>query len=288
MLERNKKQISIIIPAYNEESKIGEILDVLTSNIGLQDMDYEIIVVNDGSSDRTAEIIKKYDVRLIEHEQNKGYGASLKTGIYYAQYNIIAITDADGTYPVNKIPELVSFIDEYDMVVGARVGDNVNLPLIRRPAKWILNKYANYLVRYKIPDLNSGLRIFKKDVYEKFRGILPPGFSFTTTITLAFLSNDHRIKYIPIDYFKRGGKSKIKPIRDTINFFSLITRTSLYFHPLRVYAPVSLLLLGLGLILFGYDIYMKDVTDKTMMVFLWGIQFGILGLLADMISRQRR
>ena len=280
-----KQQVSIVIPVYNEESEIGTVLDNLLISVKSQDMDYEIIIVDDASLDKTAEIIKKYDVKLVQHERNKGYGAALKTGIHYAKYDIIAITDADGTYPVNKIPELVSFINDYDMVVGAR--KFVHLPLIRRPAKWILNKYANYLVKDRIPDINSGLRVFKKNIYEKFRGILPPGFSFTTTITLAFLSNDYRVKYMPIDYFKRGGKSKIKPIRDTVNFFSLITRTSLYFHPLRVYAPISLLFIGIGLVLFGYDIYMRDLTDKTMMVFLWGIQFGILGLLADMISRKR-
>ncbi len=282
-----KQQISIVIPAYNEETKIGDVLNNLFSDIKLQNIEYEIIVVDDGSKDKTAEVVKRYDVQLIQHEQNKGYGASLKTGIYSAQYNIIAITDADGTYPINKIPDLVSFINKYDMVVGARTGKYVEMPLIRRPAKWILSKYANYLVQDNIPDLNSGLRVFKKDVFKKFRGILPNGFSFTTTITLALLNDGYRVKYMPIDYFKRGGKSKIRPIHDTINFFSLITKVSLYFNPLRVFMPISLSLLGLGVIFLGYDILMKDITDKTMMIFLWGMQFGILGFLADMISQRR-
>jgi hypothetical protein len=172
------------------------------------------------------------------------------------------------------------------MVVGAR--NQIELPLIRRPAKWLLNKYANYLVKYQIPDLNSGLRVFKKDVYKKFRGMLPSGFSFTTTITLALLSNDYQIKYLPINYFKRGGKSKIRPIRDTINFFSLVTRVSLYFNPLRVFMPIALLLLTMGVVSLGYDLYQRDITDRTMIVFLWGMQFGVMGLLADMISRLRR
>ena len=162
------------------------------------------------------------------------------------------------------------------------------MPLTRRPAKWILRKYANYLVKQKIPDLNSGLRVFKKDIFEKFRSILPSGFSLTSTITLALLSNDYRVKYVPIDYYKRGGKSKIKPIRDTINFFSLITRASLYFNPLRVFVPIALSLLGIGSVLLGYDIFVsQNITDKTIMILLWGMQFGILGLLADMISHRR-
>ena len=283
--ENTKKQVSIIIPAYNEELRIGSVLDNLLNIIKLWDVEYEIIVVDDSSNDKTAEILKKYDIKSIRHEQNKGYGASLKTGIHFAQYDIIVIADADGTYPMNKIPELVNFIDEYDMVVGAR--KYIKLPLMTRPAKWILNKYANYLVKYKIPDLNSGLRVFKKDVYSKFKGLLPNGFSFTTTITLALLSSDYLVKYVPIDYFKRAGKSKIKPIRDTINFFSLITRTSLYFNPLRVFAPIAFLLLVLGTVSFVNDIYMRDITDKTVMLFLWGMQFGIMGFLADMISKKR-
>ncbi|MFH1899687.1 MAG: glycosyltransferase family 2 protein [Patescibacteria group bacterium] len=285
--ENTKNQISIIIPAYNEEQRIGIVIDNLLANIALQNMDCEIIVVDDGSLDKTAEIVKRYDVQLIQHEHNKGYGASLKTGIYYAKYNVIVITDADGTYPIDQIPKLVNFINEYDMVVGARIGKHVKIPLIRQPIKWFLNKYANYLVQDNIPDLNSGLRVFKKDVFKKFRGILPNGFSFTTTITLALLSDGYRVKYMPINYFKRGGKSKIRPIRDTINFFSLITKVSLYFNPLRVFMPISFLLLSLGVIFLGYDIWMRDITDKTMMAFLWGMQFGILGFLADMISQRR-
>jgi len=285
MLNNENRRVSVVIPAYNEESKIGEVLDKLMAVIG---QNGEIIVVDDGSSDRTAEIAKKSGVGLIQNERNKGYGASLKEGIRRAQYNLIAITDADGTYPVERILEFVNLIGDYDMVVGARTGNHVKVPLIRRPAKWFLNKYANYLVRGKIPDLNSGLRVFKKDVFEKFQNLLPDGFSFTTTITLAFLSNNYRVRYISIDYFERKGKSKIRPIRDTINFFSLVTRTALYFNPLRVFMPISLSFLTVGFILLAYEIFVaQDITDKTMILFLWGMQFGIMGLLADMISKRR-
>ena len=291
-MSENKKntehQISIIVPAYNEQSIIGEVLNNLLSNVKLEKMEREIIVVDDGSGDKTAEIAKKYNVRLIQHEHNKGYGASLKTGIRSAQHSTIVIVDGDGSYPIDAISELVGFIDDYDMVVGARTGKRVEIPLMRRPAKWILNKYANYLVKDKIPDLNSGLRVFKKEVFEKFQSILPSGFSFTATITLALLSNDYRVKYIPINYDKRGGKSKFRPIRDTFNFFSLITRASLYFNPLRVFMPISLSLLGLGGVLLVYDVFfLQNISDKTVMIFLWGMQFGILGLLADIISHRR-
>ncbi|OGZ34025.1 MAG: hypothetical protein A3I88_02595 [Candidatus Portnoybacteria bacterium RIFCSPLOWO2_12_FULL_39_9] len=283
-----RRAVSIVIPAYNEESRIGAVLNDLLAMIKSWNIECEIIVVDDGSKDKTAQIAGGFDVQLVQHKQNKGYGASLKTGIRQARYNIIGIADADGTYPVERVPELVRFIGEYDMAVGARVGKNVKMPLFRRPAKWLLNKYANYLVQEKIPDLNSGLRVFKKDVFEKFRSILPNGFSFTTTLTLALLSNDYQVRYIPIDYFERGGKSKIRPFRDTVNFFTLITKTSLYFNPLRVYMPIALSLLGFGAISFGYDIFvLQNITDRTMALFLWGVQLGVIGLLADMMSHRR-
>ncbi len=293
ILKMDKKNInqpvSIILPVYNEEGEIKGVLKELVSVFGASRRKYEIIIVDDASSDKSAQLIGGFGAKIIKHEKNKGYGAALKTGIRKAKYDIIAICDADGTYPVGKIPELVSYIGKYDMAVGARKGATVNMPLARKPAKWFLSKYANYLTKEDIPDINSGLRAFKKDVFERFQNILPSGFSFTTTITLALLSNDYQVKYIDIDYYKRGGQSKIKPIRDTVNFFSLITRTSLYFNPLRIFMPVALFLLAVGFGVFIYSIIVfKNISDITLIIFLWGVQLAMIGLLADMISRQQK
>lgn len=294
MFEENnsqpQKQVSIVIPAYNEEANISVLLNDLLAVVNLADWESEVLVVDDGSTDQTADIASQFTaIRLIRQEHNRGYGAALKLGISQARFGIILIIDADGTYPVKRIPELVGLIGDYDMVVGARTGSHVKIPLNRRPAKWLLNKYANYLVKERIPDLNSGLRAFKKDIFEKFRGLIPNGYSFTTTITLAFFNNNYRVKYLPIDYYKRGGRSKIRPIRDTINFFSLVTRTSLYFNPLRVFMPITVLLLLGGVILLGYDVLITDnISDKTILIFFFGMQFGLIGLLADIISRQRQ
>lgn len=288
MSDSQKNGVSIVIPAYNEEQNIAETIDALINSPRLKEINCEVVVVDDGSKDRTAEIVRSYPVRLVRHEENRGYGAALKTGIRLARYDTIAMADADGSYPVASIYDLIALMDEYDMVVGARNGTYAKVNFTRHAIKWFLNKYANYLVKYKIPDLNSGMRVFKKDVFEKYRNLLPNGFSFTTTITLALLANDYRVKYAPIDYFSRGGRSKFRPIRDTLNFIVLITRTSLYFNPLRVYLPIAFVFLILGLGLLGYDIFvLRDISDKTTMVFLWGIQFGMVGLLADMISHRR-
>ena len=204
--------ISIIIPVYNEQQIIGETITELIKIMDGYTYQYEIVVVNDGSKDKTGEIIKKVKhgkMHYIEHAQNQGYGASLKTGIHQALYEYVLIIDADGSYPPEHIPVLMDSIANNDMVVGARTGKDVKMPLIRKPAKWFINKLANFLVAKTIPDLNSGMRLMKKEIVQKFLKILPNGFSFTTTITLAMLTNDCKAKFVPINYYKRKGKSKI-------------------------------------------------------------------------------
>ena len=201
------KRVSIIIPAYNEEGMIGRVLSEVNKVMKNSNWGYETMVIDDGSSDGTGRIAEKKGARLISHLRNRGYGAALKTGIRNAKNDTILITDADGTYPAKEIPQLLKEMKDYDMVVGARTGEEVRMPFFRRPAKFFLNRLASYLSERKIPDINSGLRAFKKDIALKYFHILPPKFSFTTTLTLAFLSDDYLVKYIPIDYRKRRGRS---------------------------------------------------------------------------------
>jgi glycosyltransferase involved in cell wall biosynthesis len=284
-----ENNVSIIIPAYNEENGIIDVINEIETLLVEKKINNEIIIVDDGSTDKTKEKVSSTNARLIEHQQNRGYGAALKTGIKASIYDQIAIIDADGTYPVNYLIELIDNKKNYDMVVGARTGKNVSIPLIRRPAKWALNKLANFLTNYKIPDLNSGLRLFKKNSLLKFLHILPDGFSFTTTITIAMITNNFNVKYIPIDYEKRIGKSKIRPIYDTLNFISLITRMVIYFKPLRVLMPIGLTLLTIDLVKIIYDIQNYDWHIATSTILLGIIAFNtiILALVADMITTIR-
>ena len=287
--------MSIIVPVYNEAgsilSTIQELEEVMSSE--WQELEYNIIIVNDGSTDETeSKLTNNYftNTKIITHPSNFGYGAALKTGIRNAQYECVIITDADGTYPNERIPELIKIFREgnYDMVVGARVGDNVKIPLIRKPAKWFITKLASYLTGTKIPDLNSGLRVMKKEVVEKYIKILPDGFSFTSTITLAMLTNGYSVKYAPIDYFKREGKSKIKPIQDTLNFIQLVIRTVLYFNPLRIFIPLSLFLVLLAfLVLFGSWVLTGKAMDVTFGVILMtAVMVIVIGMLADLIDKR--
>jgi len=279
-------KFSIIVPCYNEAGSIVSTLKELQAFEG----DYEIIVVDDGSDDNTYDLACTFGVTVVRHEKNKGYGASLKTGIKRAMHDIIVITDADGTYPNEMIPSLVKeFVEnKLDMVVGARIGDKVNIPLIRRPAKWVLNKLANVLTGVKIPDLNSGLRVMEKSIIMRFYNIICDGFSFTTTITLCMLTNDYDVKYIPINYFVRHGKSKIKPIRDTLNFVQLILRTCMYFNPLKIFIPVSVLLFFSAFAVLGGSYFllgkMMDVTFGV--ILMSSVTILAIGMLADLIDKR--
>ena len=284
---------SIIIPVYNEEkniiSTVNEIQEVFAAS---SIKEYEVIVVDDGSTDNTARVLKEshLHVLLVSHEQNKGYGASLKTGIRKSKYDIIAITDADGTYPVKEIPKLYREMSDCDMAVGARTGKKVKIPLVRRPAKWLLAKLANYLAETKIPDMNSGLRLFRKNDALRLFSILPNGFSFTTTLTLAMLTNDMQVKFLPINYMKRKGKSKIRPLRDTLNFVRLIVRTILYFNPLKVFVPIALLLFLLSLGIFLYSAFALDrILDTTVSIlFVAGLHMLSIGMIADIIDKRNK
>ncbi len=283
----DKIKISIIVPAFNEEGGIEKVIADLKKHLN---QEREIIVVNDGSTDRTKEVVEKItDIKVINHFRNRGYGAALKSGIQKSQGDYILIIDADGTYPTESIPELISEIDNFDMVVGARINTQSKIPVSRKPAKWFLGKLANYLASTKIPDLNSGFRIIRKDVLMKFINLLPNGFSFTTTITLALLTNNYQVKYLPIDYYKREGKSKIKPIRDTLNFLQLIIRTVLYFNPLKVFIPFSLMIFAIAIGIAIYSIlFTPGFMDVTFVLFCsTALQAFFFGLIAELITHTK-
>ena len=278
--------ISIIIPAYNEEGAITEGIREVVAVMEKTDITYELIVVDDGSADRTAELARAEEgVRVIQKPENQGYGAALKSGIAKAKYDIIVITDADGTYPADQIPVLCEqLVEGYDMVVGARVGSNVAIPMVRKPAKWFLGKLASYLAGRPIPDLNSGLRVMRKSLIMRFIHLLPQGFSFTTTITLSALCSGSLVKYSKIDYLARIGQSKIRP-GHAFDFLLLIVRTIVYFHPLKIFLPLGGVFFVGGLGKFIYDIYIGNLSESTLLGIFGAAGLWSVGLLSDQISK---
>ena len=283
--------ISIVIPAYNEQDGLGRVLEDLCRLMEENEFLKEIIVVDDASDDSTADVADRQErVVVLRHRGNRGYGAALKTGIRHAQHDLICITDADGTYPHKRIPDLVDRMQRegWDMVIGARTGEKVAIPLLRRPAKWVLGRLASFVAGEPILDLNSGLRIFRKESAVRWFNMLPDGFSFTTTITLAMLTNGYLVGYVPINYHARIGRSKIRPIRDTLGFFQLVLKMALYFAPLKVFLSLSVMLLLLAISWGLYSTFvlgaLADVS--TLIIASAGIQTAMTGMLAELINRR--
>jgi glycosyltransferase involved in cell wall biosynthesis len=276
--------LSIVIPAYNEEGAVRQIIEDVRREMDPTGVPYEVIVIDDGSSDRTLEIARETGAIVDNNQVNTGYGASLKRGIRHAQYEYVAIIDADGTYPARYLPDMLLMCRHQDMVVGDRGAAMKNVPWIRKPAKWVLNTFASFLAERRLNDLNSGLRVFRKSELVPFIPLLPQKFSFTTTITLCMSCNGKRMIYTPIEYGKRVGKSKIRPV-DFLNFIILVLRMTVLFNPLRVFIPLGLALMAVGVIKFVYDIYMDNLSETTIFAFLSALIIWSWGLIADMISR---
>ena len=286
--KRTKRLVSIVVPVYNEVETAEKILRDIIQVMKDGRAAFEVIAVDDGSDDGSLQNVRLPNVRVIRHEKNRGYGAAVKTGIRHAQGEAVIITDADGTYPISQIPRLldVYWEKDCDMVVGARTGEQASIPIVRRPAKWVVNKLANVLSGVRIPDLNSGLRVMKKDVLETYIRMLPDGFSLTTTITLAMLTNGFEVEYVSIDYYKRRGNSKIRPFADTLGFVQLILRTIVFFNPMKIFFPLSMVFFLLGFGFLVRDLIRLNLAQTSVFLLMSGGLILAIGLLADLITRK--
>jgi polyisoprenyl-phosphate glycosyltransferase len=282
--------VTVVLPCFNERDHVE--LEIKRIRAALEDagLEYELICVDDGSTDGTREILEATPgIRTILLPRNQGSGTARRIGTQQATGRVVVWTDADMTYPNERIPELVAQLDDtYDQVVGARKTEAGTYKLFRVPAKWAIRKLAAYLTGTTIPDLNSGLRAFKRKVAEPYLRLLPPGFSCVTTITLAFLSNGHPVKYVPIDYFKRAGRSKFHPFKDAYNYIIQVLRMVMYFNPLRMLMPVALTLLAATFVKAGIDLVVHDlrVAGSTVLVGLAAFNIMAIALLADLVVRR--
>jgi len=278
------RDLSVVIPAFNEEKGIGQTVAEVHNSLSSLPIDFEIIVVDDGSTDGTREAAEKSGAKVISSNENLGYGAALKRGITAGSSTYVAIIDADGTYPATSLAEMLKRARFADMVVGARSAAMTNVPWIRRPAKFMLTGFANFLTRRKIPDLNSGMRVFPRISLMRFLPLLPAGFSFTTTITLCMICSDMTVEYLPVDYRRRIGRSTMRSV-DFLNFLMLIVRAIVLFNPLRVFLPIGTVLFALGMSKVVYDIFIGNLSESAVLGILSAIMIWSVGLLADMISR---
>jgi glycosyltransferase involved in cell wall biosynthesis len=277
-------ELAVILPAFNEAGGITDTLNRVRDVLAAFPCSSEIIVIDDGSTDGTGQRAAECGARVITHAWNRGYGAALKSGILATGARAVMIMDADCTYPPDAIPRLYSKLDGADMAVGARALSSSGVAWVRRPGKWMLNRFASYLIGRHIPDLNSGQRVMKRETVLKYMHLCPSGFSFTSTITLAMLANGHNVVYEPIDYTRRTGRSKIRASHFA-SFILLVVRAIVLFNPLKVFLPAGAVafLIGVGKLI--QDIVLQNLSETAVMAFLSAMTIWAVGLLADMISR---
>lgn len=277
------KKISFIIPAYNEAGSVAEIVE----SVKKLPLDGEIIVIDDGSTDQTAKQAEAAGAKVISHQVNRGYGASIKTGINTASHKILAFIDADVQQEADDFLEMSRFIDEYDMVVGARVTQS-HSPLWRKPGKKLIEMLANYLAGHKIPDLNSGLRLVKRDAIKPYLNIFPDGYSFSTTSTIFFLKEGLLIKYVPITVKKRVGKSALK-IHHGFDTIILVLRLITLFEPLKIFLPASLIIFLVGLVWAVREFILFHSFGATSIILgITSLLVFFVGLISDQIASLRK
>ena len=289
--------VSIVLPCYNEQDHVVAEVERICGAMDASGYAYELVAYDDASTDATFarlhEVAPRFPhLRVVHFDRNGGAGTVRRVGTQRARGEIVVWTDADMTYPNERIPELVQLLDKdlsLDQVVGARTSEEGSHKILRVPAKWFIRKLAERLTNTKIPDLNSGLRAFRREVALPYLRLLPPGFSCVTTITIAFLSNQHDLRYIPIDYAKRSGKSKFRFVSDAYRYILQVLRMVMYFNPLKVLMPVALTLLGIGIAkgIFDLAVHPLRVAVNTVLIFVTGLIIASLALLADLIVRSR-
>lgn len=277
---------SIIIPAYNEEANLGQVLDNLKDLPGCA----EIIVIDDGSIDNTADIAQKRDVSLIQHSFNMGYGASLKTGILAAKTDYVITVDSDGQHRSKDVQVISDHAQQYDMVVGVRDKSSYQVPM-RKPGKILFHWFVNYISKRKIPDINSGLRSFKVEVIKKYLHLMPEGFSFSATSTVALIRMNHNIHYTSIHVLPRQqAKSSLRFFEDGLRAFMLVLNLTVLFSPYRIFLPISALFFLAGVITFIVDFSYAsfNVTDSMVMFFLTSCIIFSMGIICEQVSAMRR
>ena len=289
--------VSIILPCYNEQDHVVAEVERICGAMDASGYGYELVAYDDASTDQTLarlhEAVPSFPhLRIVHFDRNGGSGTVRRIGTQQARGEIVVWTDADMSYPNGRIPELVQMLEKdpaLDQVVGARTSEEGSHKILRVPAKWFIRKLAEKLTNTKIPDLNSGLRAFRRQVALPYLRLLPPGFSCVTTITIAFLSNQHEVRYVPIEYAKRAGTSKFRFVSDAYRYILQVLRMVMYFNPLKVLMPVALSLLGLGIAkgIFDTVVHPLRLAVNTVLIFVTGLIIASLALLADLIVRSR-
>jgi glycosyltransferase involved in cell wall biosynthesis len=278
--------VSVVLPVYNEAGHLAQEIKRIRTALERSSYSFELIVVDDGSTDGSAaELDQIGDIHLIRFRSNRGTGSARRAGTRAARGRVVVWTDVDMTYPNEDIPRLVDELAGHDQVVGARLTEKGSKKAARVAAKWSMRKLASYLAEEPILDLNSGFRAFRRSVANQFLHLLPRGFSCVSTLTMAFLLNGYSVKYLPIEYEVRAGRSKFHWWRDTHRYLQQVIRMIMAWQPLRIFVPLGLALLALGVAKLGYDLVAHPVrvATNTLLILFASLQVFAVGLLADLV-----
>lgn len=283
--------VSVVLPVHNERDNILPEVERIRAALDASPYRYEIICVDDASTDGSAEVLGGLTgVTLITSDVNRGSGASRRVGTRAARGTYVVWTDVDLTYPNERIPELLASMDGHDQVVGARRTEEGTLKALRVPAKWFIRRLAQYLVDTPIPDLNSGLRVFRRDVADQYLHRLPNGFSCVTTMTMSFLADNYSVHYVDIDYSPRAGESKFHWYRDTRRYLTQVIRMTLSYEPLRVFGPLGFVVGLMATVKLLVDWLTRgfSLAGNTLVLVTAAFNILLIGLLADLVVRSTR
>jgi glycosyltransferase involved in cell wall biosynthesis len=279
--EKSVALLSIIIPAKNEAAIIGEVV----ASIRKLHPQAEVLVVNDGSEDDTAALATKAGAKVVTHPISLGNGAAIKSGARAASGEIFVMMDGDGQHKADDIQSLIDMLDEgYDMAIGARDSSS-HADVGRLAANGLYNVFASMISGHRILDLTSGFRAVRADLFKKFLYLLPNGFSYPTTITMAFLRSGYPVTFIPIKAEKRTGTSHIRPVRDGLRFMAIIFKIATLYAPLKVFLPISGLFFISGLSYYGYTYFtMGRFTNMSMLIISASVIIFLIGLISEQIT----
>ena len=282
-MNNSRSEVNIILPAYNEEDS----LRILLPDLKLKYPDYQIIVINDGSTDSTAEVCKDNGIEVVSHPYKMGNGASIKTGARSADCDVIVFMDADGQHATEDVQRLLDKMQEgFDMVVGAR-HSGTHTSTLKLFGNSFYNRFASLMTGNKISDLTSGFRAVRTDIFRKYLYLMPNGFSYPTTSTMAFFRSGHAVTYIPIRAEKRteNTTSNIKILKDGVRFFIIILKICALFSPMRLFLPLSTAVFLIGLVHYAYTYFMYHrFTNMSALLFISSLMIFLIGILSEQIS----
>lgn len=272
---------SIVLPARNEKPGLMKLLPALKQKFPFA----EIIVVNDGSEDQTIDVCAQHSVRVISHPYSMGNGAAIKSGARHASHDRIVFMDADGQHNPDDIPALLAEMEKgYEMVVGAR-NPSTHASVPRRLANHMFNTLASIMTGFQIRDLTSGFRVVRARHFRKFLYLLPNGFSYPTTSTMAFFKSGLPVGYVQINATRRMGKSHIRIFRDGFRFFLIIMKIGALFSPMRLFLPIATTLFCIGISYYGYTYFTAGrFTNMSALLFTSSLLTFLIGLLSEQVS----